>query len=518
MILDAKGEVLVPYAGAKVEKSARMATSIEDWPLELSNKPSPRGVTVYNAFELLGASGFKKDGERITVRYQMPIFLLTISERIDIVRMCSPVFGVVTGRMNRVSGMEWCVTKQSKEEDRLAYELRQLKSLFDEWTGETGPKALGIRIRCRSMIMRRLPEVRPDLSNFDSALRRWAKRIKSSSEDLCSEIEHWLRHPNQEDSFEEFTKKAVFDLMTHGAAAPYKEELNDRLENVYMLPGGTVYPVKGQYVGQAMGYIQVVDNHDPQVMFADEMSFLRYSPRSDSSYGLVPLEALVNKVAESLMFDQRAAEMADGTRPPDKLLAFGDRSPMGNLGEEFELPLDKDEQKRIEQVVNEARKEALRVISGHGTPVVVDVSRADTFGEQNERQRMVREEVGLVFGASNAEMNLQGSDSTSGRSTSEAQERADMYKGIYPIVQTLESFWTHDVIPFRFGEGYDFTYKPGQSEQARNEELKGKKEFYTINEIRTKDLGEDPLKGEQYDQIQGAPPPPQPQPPMGGLM
>ena len=491
---------------------SRMATSIESYPL-IAGMEHPatqkRGATVYNTFELMGQSGYTKDGTHETVTYQIPMFNLTISERIDIARLCSPVFGVVTGRQNRISGMSWTITRKAKDEDREAERLKKCRALYMEYSGELGTRALGVRIRCLSEIIKALPEVKRDLTNFDASLLRWSKAIRDTNEDGCSSIEDWLRHPNQEDSFEDYMKKITFDLMVHGAAAPYKEVQDNKIENLYILPGGTVYPIKGRFIGEATGYIQVVDNFEPQIMFRDELGFIRYSPRSDSSYGSVPLEALVNKVAETLMFDQRAAEMADGTKPPEKLIAFGDRSPFGNLGSEFDMPLPKSEQKRLEQSINEARKDAIRLISGYGTPVVVDVSRADTFAAQMERQRVVREEVGQVFGASNAEMNLTGSDSTSGLSSSETQERYDLYKGIYPIIQAIENFINYDVLPFRYGEGYLFNYQASASEGSQLTLMRAKKDsgLYSVNEIRTRDLGEDPFAGEQYDEPAPAPAP-----------
>lgn len=506
----------------KVEKAV-MATSIQDWPLGMApaggaaQGKAPRGVSVFSTSQLLGVTGLGKDGDRVTTTYQYPYFNLTISERVDMYRLCSPIFGVVTGRMNRIAGLEWTVTKASKDEDRIAERLKECMAIYREYEDDPTVKGLGVRLRCAAEVFRWLPEVRRDLKNFDAALRRWSRRLKAQAEDRSTEVEDWLRAPNQGDTFSDLIKKIVFDLHVHGVAAPYKEAMNGHVENVYELPGGTVYPIRGRYIGEATGYVQLVDGFDPQVMFKDEVSFLQYAPRSDASYGSIPLEALVNKVAESLLFDQRAAEMADGTKPPEKLIAFGDRSPFGALGEEFELPIDKAEQKRVEALVNEARKEAVRVITGYGTPAIVDVSRADTFQYQSERQKMVREEVGLVFGASNAEMNLTGSEATSGRETSETQERYDLYKGIYPLVQTIENFLNQDVLPYRFGSGFLFQYQPSTSETAKVDLLRKKKDsgLYSVNELRAEELGRDPFEGKQYDE----PSPSQPQQGMlGGML
>lgn len=471
----------------------------------LQNPANRRGITIRDPHSVLNRWAVDKQGNVQSATYQIPLFTLSVDERLAMFQRCASVFGVVTGRMNRVASMAWRVTKQSRESDRIAQTLKEYKQIFMENSGET-PQELGKRIRCLKEIMRYLPDVKMDLSNFDSALLRWSRRIKTINEDKCTEIEDWLRQPNQEQTFEDLTKEIVFDLHIHGNAVPYKEVQRGRIENIYCLAGGSVVPVTGKYVGDPVAYIQIADTLDPQLFYQNEVEYLRYAPNSNDAYGSVPLEALVNKVAESLMFDERCAVMADGSNQPSKLLAFGDTSVMGAIGEKFDTPMDKDEQKRLESQINEYRKEAVRIITGHGTPVAVDISRADTFGQQNERQKMIREEVGVVFGASNAELNLTGSDATSGRETSETQERYDLYKGIFPIIQNLENFWNLRVLPFRYGSGYEFRYDQQQTDAKKIREAGEKLQtgLFSVNEIRTKDLGEDPYPDDQFNKPNGA--------------
>ena len=119
---------------------------------------------------------------------------------------------------------------------------------------------------------------------------------------------------------------------------------------------------------------------------------------------------------------------------------------------------------------------------------------------------MIREEVGVVFGASNAELNLTGSDATSGRETSETQERYDLYKGIFPTIQNLENFWNLRILPFRFGDGYEFKYDQQNTDAKKIREAGEKLQtgLFSVNEIRTKDLGEDPYPDEQFNKPNGA--------------
>ena len=467
-----------------------------------------RGLTVYSATELLGIAGRDERGELLQSQYEQPIFSLTVDERLDIFRYCADVFGVVASRMHRIAGLEWQVRADSKEEDRIAASLKDSAQIYKEYEGILDLKYLVVRKKLFNFISKRLPDVLPDLSNFDASLSRWVRKGRTDGEDRSEEIQEWLKEPSQGTDIMDFMKMWIFDLMIHGGTAVYKEVNDKRIENFYNLPGGTVHPLKNRYVGGANPYVQVIDGEEPQIFFDNEMSYTKYVPTSAKSHGMIPLEALINKVSESMLFDRKAAMEADGTRPPEKLIVFGDNAPFGGLDQEFEVPINKDEQIRIESAINEAKKEAIRTLTGVGTPVAVDLSRSDQFPHHMERQRQIREYVGLVFQASNIEMNLTGSDDTSGRATSESQERIDKQKGIWPIVLLMQDFFSQDIIPYRFGPGYAFEFSPGQSEAETVKLVKDKLQSgaWSINEVRSEDLAMDPFQGEEYDLPQGGGP------------
>jgi hypothetical protein len=468
-----------------------------------------RGLNVYSATSLQAVSGRDKSGNMINATYEYPLFGLKIDERLDIFRFCSAVFGIVTSRMQRISGLEWHIIPNSKDEDRIADSLKDAKAIYSEYAPLIEDGNIGAALIVRKMlnfVKGYLDEVLDDLSNFNTALLRWKRRINAKNEDKASEIEDWLAEPGLGTDIGDFLKMSVADLMIHGGMGVYKE-VNDNklLENFYLLPGGTVFPMRNRYVGGINAYLQLIDVEEAKIYFQDEISYSKYVPTSARSHGLIPLEALVNKIAESLLFDKRSAEQADGTRPPEKLIVFGDNAPFGSFDEEVNLPINKDEQGRIETIINESRKEAIRTLSGVGTPISVDLSRENLFQYQMERQKQIREEVGLVYNASNVEMNLTGSDDTSGRATSETQERLDKQRGIYPVILLLQRFFDKDILPFRYGTGYKLEFSGGTNEfeQIRLVKEKMQSGVFPVNEIRTEDLGKEPFEGEEYDKPKG---------------
>lgn len=463
-----------------------------------------RGINVISFAELMGLSARGKDDELRQTYIQLPLFTLSVWERIKIFMSCSPVFGVVTSRMNRLSGMDYEIIPDTMIEDEIYEELKFLKQIYMEYEGREELKYITARSVARKKIMDRLPDVLPDMSNFEQSIVRWRHRIKAKKKNSADEIYDWLRQPNANDSIIELVKKYVFDLMVHGNASIYKEIIDGKVENIYVLPGGTVYPIRSPYIGGASGYVQWVVGYEPQVFYSDEISWSNYVPLSSISYGAVPLEALVNKVAESLLFDQLMAEQADGTKPPSKVVVFGDtNSAFGSGLEDLRqiMPMTEAEQERIETKLNTLKKNAIVTLSGVGQPMVLDLTRENTMSIQLERQKQIREEVALVYNMSNMEVNLSGSEDTSGRSTSESQERIELGKGIAPIVALLEMKFNHDILPYRYGQGYTMKIKVQltEREQLQLEKERLESGLYTLNEIRTDFMNLMPFKGEQFE-------------------
>lgn len=459
-----------------------------------------RGYQIYTMSQLMGITGAAKDGSRVTGYYEQPIFYLTLEERVSIFRLCSPVFSVVTSRMNRISGMDWTVVSDKYQEDKLYERLRALKQVCDEYKDSKEVAFQIARQKLMTELRTTLPDILPDLSNFQNALIRWKRRIANQKTQSGDWVKDWMMQPNINDKFPDLTKKMIMDLMIHGSVAVYKETMNNKVENVYALPGGTVLPLKNVFAGGVQGFVQIMLGYEPQIMYGNEMAFATYIPTTARSHGFIPLEALINKISESLLFDKLMADQADGSKPPEKMVIIANASPFGSMDKEFNVPMDQDEQKRVEQKLNTPKKGAIMTFTGN-TATVVDLSRENTMSIQMQRQKDIREEVGLIFQATPMEMSLAGGDNTSGRSTSEAQEQIYHSSGVLPIVKILETLWNYDILPYRFGPGYKLEFSVEKSEKEEMETLKAKMDtgVFSINEVRSDDLNLDPFPDEKFD-------------------
>lgn len=468
-----------------------------------------RGINVQTRGDVMATSGRLLDGTIGIEPIQPPYFSLTPLERDEIAKQNSYVQGILTGRMHRISGIDWAIEPVGRMEADFIDAMRMRYQLYAEFRGSDDLKYKFAAHRQNLVLRENLPDLLPDLSNFKSALRRWRMKYQSAVRSSAAEVEDWINQANDQVDFEEFQKKWVYDLMIHGASSIYWDVESPMInQTFYMLPGGTVSQIRNPYAGPGVAWVQMVPGFETKIYYENEMVYDTYIPISSRTYGLVPLDALVNKVAESLMFDKQAAERADGTRPPEKAVIFGESSPIPGFGKETEsmqIPLPVDQIRQLEQKFNVERQNAIAVISGVGTPQILDLSRADTFAAQNERQTRLLKDIALVFNVSNNEINETGSEGTSGRSVSESLERIDKEKGIGPILRIINRTMTNKILPRRFGDAWIFKHNAGMSEveQVELETKKLNSGSYSVNEIR-EERGDDPYQGDEYDKPQGS--------------
>ena len=467
--------------------------------------PNDRGINIYNLGELEGVRGRTDSGDFVHGTIQRPIFVLSVNDRVEMFKRAPMLQGVITSRAKRVSALNWKVKKKDNDIDKVIYDAKEAKEIFDEYNADSMDEYY-VRYMAYQRIKRLVPGVKEDMSNFDAALRRYRKQCLRKNEIAATEIEEWLREPSMGVSFEDFRHAYVIDQMVHGGSGIYKRWSGDKIDDFFLLPGGTVFPYRGTFVGGPEMYMQIIPTFEVKAYFAKEISYMRYLPVSWQTLGELPLEALVNKIAETILFDKRSADQADGTKPPEKAIAFGKQSsPFGNLtsGDVFDTSMDTEEQKRIETKMNLPRREAIITLEGVGHPAVIDLSKADTFSSQAARQDKLLRDIALVYNMTNMEVNLAGGEFTSGKETSDVQKEIEQEKGIGPTVKGFQYFVNRDILPFRYGQGWEFTFDIGLSdaEQAELEQKQMATGTYAINEIR-ENRGDEPWPEDEYNRPQ----------------
>jgi hypothetical protein len=461
-----------------------------------------RGMTVYNLHEIMNITGRDKHGQLVSWGSQLPMFKLSIRQRNEIFKLCDPVFGVVSSRMKRMAGLDFNIVPIKDREDEIVQGLKSIKSIYDDYTGQLEMKYIVARAKAVQAITKFMPDVLPDLSNFNNALMRMKRKIQIKNKHSGEEVKEWLMQPTQGVTWADYVQKFVYDLMIHGAEGTYKK-LNDDglLEDFDSLVGGSIHPLASKSFSTFKGYVQIITGDEAQIFFSDELSYSEYLPTSTQHYPFIPLEALINKIIEYLMFDGKMASEADGTKPPEKLIIVTKNAGLtsGFDPEIEEVPLDTDEQKRIETKVTQPQKNAVITFSGNGVEVV-DLSTSNTMQLQTDRQSGFIKALARVYNMSNMEINETGSDGTSGRNTSDSQADIEEGKGIAPMKRLISEKITNDIIPWRFGFGMMMEYESGKN-PLQDVELTLKRQqagLETVNESREKE-GSPVIPDEQFD-------------------
>lgn len=487
-----------------ISRRMQLGHTTADWDNYDDSQEKPGVLDVWNGTQLQQLSGLDLQGRRVKGEYQRPVFILTPDERNQIFQQCSYLLAVVTSRMNRVSSLNFTIKQDSLDFEEILLGLKMRKQLYDEREGATTLDEARVRLDQVVELRKFLPDLKNDLSNFTASLRRFKAILRAKEKRQVAEIEEWLA---KKMSIREFTKAWVRDFCLHGVSAVYKKRDDfGKLESFHNILGGSTFPIRGEYVDEHPEiYVQLTDSfgytHEPRFMYADDIDYRKYVPASDTSYGYVPIDSLINKIAESLLYDEKMAKYSDGTRPPELAIVFGQNQiPFGNLTgtEDRGMPMDQDNSARLEKKLSLARRQAIVVLSGVGKPMTVPLSKTDQLAVQQQRQDKILRDIALVFNMSNMEVNLSGGEFTSGRETSDQQADIEEGKGTQPIVQVLEDFWTQ-LIRDKFGGKWKWEYEKGQTDLERTQLDASKLQAgHTVNEVR-EDREQDAIDGEEFD-------------------
>jgi phage portal protein BeeE len=467
-------------------------------------KQQGRGMQIVTLSRLREIMGENKQGGIETTTIDNPLYFLLPEERERIFRLVSPVFGVITSRMNRMAGTPWTITMDKKNEDREYEKIKMAKQMYDEYKTSDKLDELVSAAKLKMLVKSKLKTVRDDLSNFDAAAIRWRKLIQFESTDKSDEIKDYLMRPNAQDSWVDYIRKWVHSHHLHGAAAVYKQQVGDRVRNIYILPGGTVMPYRSEYMEDRAIYIQFSDRRDVQIFRPDEIAYAMYVPTTWQSGGYVPIETLINKVSETLLFDKLMAEQADGSRFPEKMIIVNDTSPFGDPNIENFTPIDKGEQKRIEEKFKTKIEGGVMTFSGNGA-TVVDLSKENTMEFQNQRQKDIRDETALVFNMSIQEVNLMGDKKFSSNDSSEQQSEMEQGKGLSPLKTQFENQMNVDILPYMVGGEYTFQFEVSKNDMEETKLLTSKiaSGYYSVNELR-KENNDMPFDGDEFNRPTGS--------------
>lgn len=490
-------------------------------PKGLQQKTNGQGYAVLSAYDLMQIAAKDKDGNSRTFDIPSQYDYVDSATAITIYSKCDTLFSVVNKTAKTISSIsKFKVKHKGKEFDNLERMLRDNKDIFLENLNSALAildkdnthkwKHFYAASEALARLITELPELIFDWQtgqfvNFEKAMLRLSRKYKVALSHSIAEIENFIFAPNPYLTWREFIETIVQDFMLHRGIAV--QVLND---NLYILPGGTIYPVKGKYIGDEAGYVQFIPGGEQPLFFNyNDIIYAQYLPNSIVGIGMSPLDVLVDLIASQLMIDDFMSEYSNKETPPEKLLVFGKDATADFSAITNDDPMNKDEQKRIETILNRSKREnAIKILSGYGQPFLLDLSRENVMGQFIQWREVVDRSIARVYGLSNLEVNLTAPSGTSGRSVAEVLERQDNSKAHRPMIVAIEDLFSQRIIPAKYGFDYylESDENISESEKIDIATKKANSGLFTKNEIRMKDYELDPHESKTADDLVGQAP------------
>jgi hypothetical protein len=137
------------------------------------------------------------------------------------------------------------------------------------------------------------------------------------------------------------------------------------VENFYLLPGGTVMPLKNKYVGGSQAYVQITKQRR-RTAFNFGMSFLcQLHPHVGEALRFVPLESIDQHDRRGHAFQQAHADQATD-EDAQKMIVIANNNPFAGLEgtASNNYPLNPSEQKPLKTRSHATHKECHYTFTG----------------------------------------------------------------------------------------------------------------------------------------------------------
>ncbi|HEY9245677.1 MAG TPA: hypothetical protein VIO11_02410, partial [Candidatus Methanoperedens sp.] len=255
----------------------------ENKSFEPGEKKTPRGYQIVYTNQLMSTSGLNQSGQMVKGQFEYPWFTLMPNERVELCKKTSTIFGIITSRMNQISSQGFRVTRDTSLFEKEVQDMKSIKSIYDEYINFSDPKYNIAAVLIGKELQKKLPELLPDLSNFDKCIIRLNRTAYRRNRVSAEAVEAWMEKPNRKEDYEDVIKKYVWSLLVHGAADIYKKWDGNDLESFHSLPGGGIFQVINETIdNNSPEYVQMIWGKTPLFYTDREILHDIYLPVGDN--------------------------------------------------------------------------------------------------------------------------------------------------------------------------------------------------------------------------------------------
>jgi len=344
-----------------------------------------------------------------------------------------------------------------------------------------------LRLLSESPIPRRAINVIKDgVSRLEWSVTAIDENEQEKYAEICKLITRTLRKPNQTDSFRLWVEQIVEDMLVTSAGASEIVRAGDKQRPLRLFPVDAfsieLYP---DWDGKrdSYRYAQRLPNGKYVDLTDDELMYIRMNPRTNTPFGLSPLETVWESVNNFISAHKSAGKQAGNTFFR-KIL---------NLGK----GADKDAIAAFRAYwENEVRGRGVMPIIGSENPSVLDLGATDDKSLFIEWQRFLIEIVAIAFGVSPKKL---GQTKDVNRSTAESEDE-DTNATIQSVADTIAEHINDKIIDDFFGLGDAIQFKFHYAQSLKDQKIKAEidaiyldRRVITPDEVRADSLAKQPL-------------------------
>lgn len=317
---------------------------------------------------------------------------------------------------------------------------------------------------------------------------------KRNQQERIDRVRAFFRHPNDRgENFQTVLKKMMKDLLLLDSGTLEKVSYEDGkgIAELYAIDGGTIRCDADEH-GDVRGYWQVIEEEgvDPRYFDKNDIIYLMTNPRTDSVYGLSPLETLHNSVTAFLYGESYNIKYFENDARPSGIID------LGMSVAEREL----DRFREYWRAEHQQKPHRVMVVGGGGSGVKwIPISTSPKDMEMMNYLNWLMKIILMVFGVTPAEVGWTDDVSRAPATGQMLQSLAFKNRAIYPMMTTVSHYLTECIINQEFGYEdlqFDFIEErslPDKIQKAQYYQYAIMGKWMTVNEIR-KEEGMEPFK------------------------
>jgi len=327
---------------------------------------------------------------------------------------------------------------------------------------------------------------------------------KAAQEKQIKEVKHFFENPNHNnENFRTILEKMMRDLLILDSGVFEKvRNKAGKISELYAIDGGTI-TIDADRHGTIKSYWQELNQEGikPQQFENRNIIYLMMNPRTDSLYGMSPLESLNNIVSGFLYGETYNLKYFENSSTPRGVLDLGPNIQEDQL----------DRFRTYWQAENQQQPHRTFVVGGASsgtkwTPIAITPKDMEFNTYMNWLLKLIL----AVFGVTPSEVgwteDVKGAPATGQL----LQSQAFKNKAIYPMMDKISYYLTRDIIWDEFGfENLKFEFIEEQSlqdkmQKAQYDNIRIMSGVVTADEVR-KEEGLEPLQNDGSQSPFGGP-------------